>query len=40
MPVTKGSNGKWRIGKGPARFKTKKAAEKMQRALYAKKGKK
>jgi hypothetical protein len=40
MPVSKCSNGKWRIGAGPCRYKTKKAAEAGQRAMHARKGKK
>ena len=31
MPVTKSSNGKWRIGNGKARYRTKKNAEKVER---------
>lgn len=31
MPVTKGQNGKWKIGNGKPRYKTKKGAEKVER---------
>jgi len=35
MPVTKASNGKWRIGSGPAMYKSKAAADRAYRAyLY------
>ena len=37
MPVTKGSNGKYRIGKGKAMYKSKAAAERAYRAYRAKK---
>ena len=37
MPVTKASNGKWRIGSGKAMYKSKAAAEKAYRAYLAKK---
>jgi hypothetical protein len=40
MPVTKGSNGKYRIGKGRAIYPTKAAAEKAQRGMYAARGRK
>jgi hypothetical protein len=40
MPVTKASNGKWRIGSGKAMYTTKAAAEKAYRAYLAKKNKK
>jgi len=42
MPVTKSSNGKWRIGNGKARYKTKKDAEKVERVYHRikKKGRK
>lgn len=36
MPVTKAANGKWRIGKGKAMYKTKAAAERAYRAYRAK----
>lgn len=40
MPVTKDKRtGKWRIGSGPAMYKSKKSALKAQRAYYAKRGK-
>ena len=37
MPVTKASNGKYRIGDGRAMYKTKESAEKAYRAYLAKK---
>lgn len=37
MPVRKGSNGKWKIGDGPAMYKSKAAAERAYRAYKAKK---
>lgn len=37
MPVTKASNGKYRIGRGRAMYKTKAAAERAYRAYLAKK---
>lgn len=40
MPVRKGSNGKWRIGNGPAVYTSKAKAERAYRAYRAKKGKK
>lgn len=40
MPVSKSSNGKWRIGSGKAIYKTKAAAERAYRAYLAKKNKK
>jgi len=36
MPVRKGSNGKWRIGKGKSVYKSKENAEKAYRAYKAK----
>jgi len=38
MPVTKCSNGKWRIGSGPCVYSTKKSAEAGMKAMYARKG--
>ena len=40
MPVTKGSNGKWKIGKGKAMYKSKEDAERAYKAYLAKKNKK
>lgn len=40
MPVRKCPKGKYRIGSGSCRYKTKKAAKKAYRAYLAKKGKK
>lgn len=37
MPVRKASNGKWRVGKGKAMYKTKASAERAYRAYLAKK---
>ena len=37
MPVTKASNGKWRIGSGKAMYKTRAAAERAYRAYLARK---
>lgn len=37
MPVTKCSNGKWRIGTGPCMYRTKKSAEAGQRAAHMRK---
>lgn len=37
MPVTRAPNGKWKIGKGKAMYKTKAAAEKAYKAYLAKK---
>lgn len=39
MPVTKASNGNWRIGSGKPIYKTKAAAERAYRAYLAKKAK-
>jgi len=39
MPVRKGSNGKYRIGSGPAMYKTKASAKRAYRAYRAKKHK-
>ena len=38
MPVTKGSNGKWRIGRGKAMYPTKNAAERAYKGYQATKG--
>jgi hypothetical protein len=41
MPVTQDKKtGKWRVGRGKAQYDTKAKAEEVQRAIYAKKGKK
>lgn len=40
MPVSKGSNGKWKIGSGKAVYKTKANAMKAYKAYLAKKGNK
>lgn len=40
MPVTRASNGKWKIGGGKAMYKSKEAAERAYQAYLAKKGKK
>jgi len=37
MPVTKGSNGKWRIGKGKAMYKSKASAERAYRGYLGSK---
>jgi hypothetical protein len=37
MPVTRAANGKYRIGKGKAMYKTKASAERAYRAYLAKK---
>jgi hypothetical protein len=37
MPVRKCSNGKWRIGKGKAMYKSKASAERAYKAYRAKK---
>lgn len=37
MPVTKGSNGKWKVGRGPAVYTSKEAAERAYEAYLAKK---
>ena len=37
MPVTKGSNGKWKIGSGKAMYTSKAAAVRAYRAYLAKK---
>ena len=37
MPVSKASNGKWRIGKGKAMYTSKIAADRAYRAYLAKK---
>ena len=37
MPVLKSSNGKWRIGKGKAVYKTKSAAQRAYKAYLVKK---
>jgi hypothetical protein len=39
MPVTKGSNGKWRIGKGKAMYRSKASAERAYSGYRAKKHK-
>lgn len=40
MPIRKGENGKWKIGKGKAIYPTKAAAEKAYKGYLAKKNKK
>ncbi len=40
MPVTKGSNGKYKIGSGKAIYPTKAAAERAYKGYLASKGKK
>lgn len=39
MPVKRAANGKWKIGNGPAMYRSKEKAERAYRAYKAKKGK-